>query len=86
MSTQLTYTLTELTDDRVVFVGENDTARTVDTITVTPANGGGSEITYHADLELRGAAKLATPLAKIGFEKLGNDTEKQMTHVLNSLS
>lgn len=84
-TTELTYTLTELTQDTIVFVGENDSARTVDTITVRPA-GTGSEVTYHADLELHGAAKLATPLAKLGFEKLGNDTEKQLTEVLNGLS
>lgn len=83
-TTELTYTLTELADT-IVFVGENDSARTVDTITVRPA-GTGSEVTYHADLELHGAAKLATPLAKIGFEKLGNDTEKQLTEVLNGLA
>ncbi|WP_375501764.1 SRPBCC family protein [uncultured Jatrophihabitans sp.] len=84
-TTELTYTLTELTNDKLVFVGENDSAKTIDTITVRPA-GAGSEVTYHANLELRGAAKLATPLAKLGFEKLGNDTEKQLTEVLNGLS
>lgn len=84
MSTELTYTLRELTADKIVLVGENDTATTTDSITVR-AHGAGSEISYEAELELHGAAKLATPAAKLGFEKLGNDTEKQMTDVLNKL-
>ena len=84
-TTELTYTLVELTNDKIVFVGENDSAKTIDTVTVRPA-GTGSEVTYHADLVLHGAAKLATPLAKLGFEKLGNDTEKQLSQVLNELT
>lgn len=84
VSTELTYTLRELTDDRVVLVGENDSATSTDTITVVPS-GSGSEITYRADLEMKGAAKLATPAMKLVFEKLAGDTEKQMTEVLNGL-
>lgn len=85
VSTELTFRLSELTGDKIVLVGENDTVRTTDTITVT-SSGSGSEVNYHADLELHGAAKLATPIAKIGFEKLGNDTEKLMTEALNKLN
>lgn len=44
-TTELTYTLTELTTDRVVFVGENATVRTTDTISVTPAGEGSQSIT-----------------------------------------
>jgi hypothetical protein len=36
-------------------------------------------------VEFNGAAKLAAPLAKIVFEKLGNDTEKQLVETLNAL-
>lgn len=79
---ELTYTLREVTDDRVVLVGENDSTTTTDTITVVPAEGG-SEITYTVELEMSGVAKLATPAMKLVFEKLGNDTEEQMTEVLN---
>ena len=84
LSTELTYTLTEMADDHLVFRGENDTATTLDTITVVPS-GAGSEVTYHAEIEMHGAAKLATPAVKLVFEKIGNDTEKQMTEVLNRL-
>lgn len=86
VTTELTYTLDQLTDDTIVLVGKNDTATSTDTITVRPHEGGGSQVTYHADIEMYGAAKLASPAVKLLFEKLGNDTEKQMTEVLNGLS
>ncbi|WP_028473998.1 SRPBCC family protein [Nocardioides alkalitolerans] len=82
ISTELVYTLTELSADKLVFRGENDTATTTDTITVVPA-GTGSEITYEAVIEMSGAAKLAAPAVKVVFEKIGNDTVEQMTEALN---
>ncbi|MEU3642489.1 SRPBCC family protein [Lentzea sp. NPDC034063] len=85
VTTELTYTLEQLLDDRIVLVGRNDTATSTETIEITPS-GTGSSITYTNDLEFNGAAKLAAPLAKVVFEKLGNDTEKQMTEVLNGLA
>lgn len=84
-TTELTYTLEQLDDDKIVLVGKNKTATSVDTITVRPA-GTGSELTYHVDLDLHGVAKLATPVMKIEFEKLGRETEKQLVEVLNKLS
>ncbi len=85
IGTELTYTLEQLADDKIVLVGKNDTATSIDTISVRPA-GAGSEVTYHVDLEMHGAAKLATPVVKLEFEKLGRDTEKQLTEVLNKLT
>lgn len=84
VSTELEYELRELTDSKIVFVGTNDTATSTDTITVVPW-GSGSEITYDADIELKGAAKLATPVVKLVFEKIGSDTEDDMVAVLNRL-
>ncbi len=84
VSTELTYELTELTGSRVQFVGTNDTAHTTDTIDVI-VNGSGSEITYEAIIEMKGAAKLATPFVKVVFEKIGSDTEEDMVTVLNRL-
>jgi hypothetical protein len=49
-------------------------------------DGAGSKLTYRADLEMNGAAKLLNPVMKLVFEKLANDTEKQMTTVLNGLN
>ena len=85
VSTELTYRLERLTDSEVVFVGENESASTSDTITVTP-HGTGSEISYHAEIEAKGVAgKLADPVMKLLFERIGSKTEKQMTEVLNRL-
>ena len=81
---ELTYVLRELTDDKLVFVGTNKSSTSTDTITVA-ADGTGSKLTYHADLEMNGAAKLLNPMMKLAFEKLANDTEKQMVAVLNGL-
>ena len=85
VTTELTYFLNKVSDDTIVLVGKNDSATSTDTITVRPRDGGGSEITYHADIDMHGAAKLAAPAVKLIFEKLGNDTEKQMSEVLNQL-
>ncbi|WP_017935939.1 SRPBCC family protein [Nocardioides sp. Iso805N] len=84
MSTELVYELVELAGDRIVFEGRNDSATSTDTITVVP-HGSGSEVTYEAVIEMKGAAKLATPLVKVVFEKIGSDTEEDLTNVLNGL-
>ncbi len=84
VTAELTYTLETLTNRTLVFVGENKSSTSTDTITVD-ASGAGSVITYEADLEMKGAAKLLSPAMKIVFEKLAGDTEKQLTTVLNAL-
>lgn len=81
---ELTYTLEKLEPGHVVLVGRNDTATSTDDITVRPADGG-SEITYHAQIDLHGAAKLGAPVVKIEFERLGNATEKQLTEAISRL-
>jgi hypothetical protein len=67
-----------------MLVGRNDTATSRENIEVTPS-GAGSSITYTNELQFNGAAKLAAPLAKLVFEKVGNDLVKQLTGVLNRL-
>jgi carbon monoxide dehydrogenase subunit G len=85
LTTELTYRLVEMSTDRLVFVGENDSATSTDTITVRP-DATGSELSYRADIQMHGLAKLASPAVKVLFEKIANDTEKQMTTVLNALT
>jgi carbon monoxide dehydrogenase subunit G len=85
VSAELTYTLQKVTDSTLVFVGENASSRSIDTITVDAADTG-SLLTYRADLEMKGAAKLLNPVMKLVFEKLATDTEKQLTGVLNRLT
>ena len=81
---ELTYTLERLEPDTIVLVGKNKGATSTDTITVRPA-GTGSEVTYRAELEMQGVAKLAAPVMKLEFENLAGKTEKQLSEVLNSL-
>lgn len=85
ISTELTYELVRSTEDTVELVGTNETARSTDTITVVP-HGSGSQVTYQAVIEMSGAAKLASPLVKLVFEKVGNDTEDDMVRVLDALA
>jgi hypothetical protein len=86
VSTELDYTLEQLTDDTIVLVGRNKTATSTDTITVVPSpDGPGSRVTYEAVIKLNGAARIADPVMKVVFEKIGSDTEDDMTTVLNRL-
>lgn len=84
VSTELTYTLEELTRSRIVLVGRNETATSTETIDVTPRDGG-STVVYTNELTFHGAAKLAAPLGKLVFEKVGNDLVGQLTSVLDGL-
>ncbi len=84
VTAELTYTLKKLTESTLVFVGENKSSTSTDTITVDPDDAG-SRLTYRADLEMKGAAKILNPVMKLVFEKLANDTEKQLSEVLNRL-
>ena len=84
VSTELTYILEQLTDERIVLVGRNDTATSTETIDVTRA-GTGSSITYRNDVKFHGAAQVAAPLAKLVFEKLAGDTQRQLVQTLNAL-
>lgn len=83
--TELTYTLCERGPDRLVFKGSNDGATSTGTITVRPV-AGGTRVTYHRELEMHGLAKLATPVMRMEFEKLGDETAARLTAVLNKLA
>ncbi len=85
VTTELEYRLEELTAGRIVLKGENDSATSTDTITVR-ALAQGSELTYEAVIEPKGVGKLADPLLKLVFERVGTKTEEQMTEVLNRLT
>ena len=83
--TELTYTLQTYEPGHVVLRGENKTATSTDDIRVADAGGGRSEVTYTADIELNGAAKLAGPIMKVEMERLGGKTEEQMKDVFAKL-
>lgn len=81
--TELSYRLTQMSAERLVFTGENKSAISTDDMSFAPT-GQGTAITYHAQIEFKGLAKLATPFLKSEFDKLGDLTEKQMTRVINA--
>ncbi len=57
---------------RVVVLGESGTIRSEDTITVVPRPGGGSFLTYRADLRLMGPLALVNPLLPLPFRRIGD--------------
>jgi carbon monoxide dehydrogenase subunit G len=81
---ELTYTLDELTERRVVFVGENGSSTSVDTLTVDP-EGAGSLVTYEAELQMHGTARLLGPMVTRALKRLAGDTEMRLTAALNAL-
>lgn len=82
--TELDYELVEMATDRLVFRGKNKTVTSTDDIAVR-ASSAGSRITYQATLDFKGLAKLAGPLLKLAFERIGKRTEQQMGRAINQL-
>lgn len=86
ITTELTYTLVADEPTHVVFEGKNKTASSVDDITLISLGPNSTEIDYHAHIEFNGAAKIASPLLKAGFEtKVAPETVKKMTAALERL-
>ncbi|WP_082772723.1 SRPBCC family protein [Actinoplanes sp. TFC3] len=83
ITTELDYTLVTENGDRLAFTGRGENATATDVITVTAGERGGSEITYHAERELHGLAKLATPVLRVEFEKLASASVQRLTGILD---
>ncbi len=67
----LTYRVVEYDPpNAVTFRGESSTIVSLDRITFEPS-GGGTRITYDADLALKGPFKLADPLLGVAFKRVG---------------
>ena len=84
VTTELTCTLVTAEPGRLVFHGRNEGATRTDTVTVRHT-ATGSEVTYRVELEMHGLAKLATPVLKMEFEKLGTASAAALTGALNRL-
>ncbi len=81
----LEYTTVELDRPRkIVLRGENDSMVSLDTITVRDDGRGGAEVSYEAEIELKGARKLADPLLALGFRRLGDKARDGLESQLNS--
>ncbi len=85
LTVELTFRLDDVTDRRLVFVGENQSARITDTITVEPKRAG-STITYRSDLETYRTARIFSPLITLLLQKRAADIERRMSAVLNRLA
>jgi uncharacterized protein YndB with AHSA1/START domain len=83
----LEYTTQELErPSKIVLRGENDSMISIDTITIEPTAEGGSSVTYLAEIELKGARKLADPLMALGLHRLGDKARDGLAEQLNDLS
>jgi carbon monoxide dehydrogenase subunit G len=72
-TTKLTYRTTEADAPRKVVVrAETGTLVSLDTLTFDVAPGGGTAVTYDANLSLKGIARLGDPLLAIFFNRLGD--------------
>jgi dehydrogenase/reductase SDR family protein 12 len=57
---------------RVVLLGESNAIRSEDTVTVVPRPGGGSVLTYDADLRLLGGLSVFNPVLSAPFRRIGD--------------
>lgn len=69
---------------KVQLRGENQTVVALDTMTFR-STGVGTEVTYRAEFELKGVARLAGPVLKGQFKKLGDEAEEGMRTALQQL-
>ena len=69
----LIYTVTEHEPPALVtFRGENASVVSLDRITFEAKPGGGTHVTYDAELTLKGAMRLADPLLALAFKRVGD--------------
>ncbi len=59
-------------DARLLFEGEGAKARSTDEIVLEPA-GGGTRITYRADLRMKGPYRLVEPFLRGTFDRMGRE-------------
>ena len=70
---------------RVVLRGENKTVVAHDTMTFVPTATGGTSVRYVAEFDLKGMARMVTPLLTPAFTRLGDDASAQMRATLDRL-
>lgn len=79
--TELRYELTRMSNERLTFAGRNKTATSTDDLHFEP-HPGGTRITYGAQVEFHGIARLAAPLLKREFGRLGDEVSQQLPAAL----
>ena len=88
--TQLTYVVEDLVPNRhIALRGENKTVIAHDTLMFRESGDdvgvAATEVTYTADFTFKGIARLAAPLLKPAFIRLGNAAERGMAAALARL-
>jgi len=68
--------------DEVVAEATTSLLRSLDRISVEPAEGGGSVVTYDAELTLQGVLRMADPLLAIAFDRIGKRAERGLIAAL----
>lgn len=80
--TELEYRLTDLDEQRLRLEGRNQTATSVEAISAEPTEAG-TLITYRATITFHGLARLADPLMRLYFERLGDPTIVQIARAVD---
>lgn len=78
----------EITDfdppNRVVLAAENSSVRSTDEITFSADPSGGTVVQYHADLALKGLARLAAPTFALAFHRIGDRASEGLLATLTN--
>ena len=84
--TELTYVVLEVSPTEVFRLrGENKTLVAHDTMTFVPTPDGGTTVTYRAQFDLKGLAKLSAPFLAPAFKRLGDEAEDGLRAALQRL-
>lgn len=67
---------------RLVLVGTTSRLRSIDTLTFATTDAGGTRVTYHADLALRGVARAFDPTLHVAFQLIGRRAAQGLREVL----
>lgn len=81
----LTYEIIEMDPPRLVVLrAESDSVVSVDTLTFRELPAGGTELTYDADLQLKGARRALDPVFGVAFRRLCERARSRMHEVLSA--
>jgi uncharacterized protein YndB with AHSA1/START domain len=84
--TELTYVVEERDQpERIVLRGENNTIVAHDTMTLH-SESQHTRVTYRAQFQLKGVARLAAPFLRKSFDRLGDEAEEGLRNALGRLA
>lgn len=81
----LTYTVDLCEEPTLLITGRTPTTTSADTIVVSPAEGGGSQVRYVAEFTFTGPARLLGPVMGLLLRRLGDETARTLTAALRRL-